>query len=755
MATIRNKEVLKETTSKHVRTSTSNTKKVRSDDDSSSFSFEDLNFKGFLREEKEALDAKDRATYRDFTACDVPKFTGDLNSIASTRDSAKIWWEGRMCEKCEDWVGLCTWKEFKEMFNAKYALVEEIDKIREEFHSLMQTNKTVNELWKKFNDMIPYCPEYIGNEKLKVDRFQRMPKDEVCEKNNEKKELKRKQEHWDASTKRARCNGTGDKLNECPKANARDARPLKAIKDEKEKVLKAKAHAYPMTANEAQLKPDVVTVYREVDIEIDDSVFKIDLISIMLGKFDIVIGMDLLGKYDATILCSQKFIRVINLSENEIIIYGDKRKGELVLCFVMKAKKYLLRGCYAFLAHVIDVSFKKNDINNVPVVNEFKDVFPEDFPGIPPDRQVEFRIDLTPGATPIAKTPYRLSPSEMKELMSQLKELLDKGFIRPSSSPWGAPILFVKKKDGSMWMCIDYHELNKVTVKNVYPLPIIDDLFDQLQGAKWFSKIDFRSGYHQLKVREENIPKTAFRIHYDHYEFVVMPFGLTNAPAIFMDLMNRVCRPMLDKSVIVFIDDILIYSKSKEEHKLQEVQFLGHVINSEGLKADSSNIEVVMKWQAPKSVSEIQSFLRPAGYYRRFIQDFSKIASSLTKLTKKNAHFVWGEEQEDAFNTLQKKLCEALILVLPEGTEDMVVYSEASYSGVGCILMQSGKVIAYASRQLKNHEENYPTRDLEFAAVVFALKIWRHYLYGVKFIIYTDHRSLQYPNDFYAYSKNR
>ncbi|GKE89317.1 putative reverse transcriptase domain-containing protein [Tanacetum coccineum] len=234
----------------------------------------------------------------------------------------------------------------------------------------------------------------------------------------------------------------------------------------------------------------------------------------------------------------------------------------------MKAKKYLSRSCHAFLVHVIDTSFEKNDIEKVPVVNEFKDVFPKYLSGIPPERQVEFRIDLILSATPIAKTPYRLASSEMKELMSQLKELLNKGFIRPSSSPWGAPIIFVKNKDGSMRMCIDYRDMNKVTVKNVYPLPRIDDLFDQLQGAKWFSKIVLRSGYHQLKVHEEDIPKAAFRTRHGHYEFVVMPFGLTNALVIFMDLMNRVCRPMLDKYVIVFIDDILIYSKSKEEHEV-------------------------------------------------------------------------------------------------------------------------------------------------------------------------------------------
>ncbi|GKB98892.1 putative reverse transcriptase domain-containing protein [Tanacetum coccineum] len=480
----------------------------------------------------------------------------------------------------------------------------------------------------------------------------------------------------------------------------------------------------------------VSKVYRDVEIEIEDSVFRIDLIPIILGALDIVIGMDWLDRYNANILCSQKLVRVVNLLGREIIIYGDKRKGKFKLCSMMKARKYLSRGCQAYMAHVIDTNF-------------VLDVFLEDLSGISPERQVEFRIDLIPGATPIAKTPYRLAPSEMKELMSQLQELLDKGFIRPSSSPWGAPILFVKKKDGSMRMCIDYRELNKVTVKNVYPLPRIDDLFDQLQGARWFSKIDLRSGYHQLKVQEEDIPKTAFRTRYGHYEFVVMPFGLTNAPAIFMDLMNRVCRPMLDKSVIVFIDDILVYSKSKKEHEahlrevletlrkerlyakfskcefwLQEIQFLGHVINSEGIKVDPVKIEAVMNWQTPKDVGEIQSFLGLAGYYRRFIQDFSKIASSLTKLTKKNTPFVWGEEQEEAFVTLRRKLCKTPILVLPDGTEDMVGYCDASYFGLDCVLMQRGKVIAYASRQLKKHERiSAHALELPLARWFFAMKI--------------------------------
>ncbi|KAI3825909.1 hypothetical protein L1987_07638 [Smallanthus sonchifolius] len=422
-----------------------------------------------------------------------------------------------------------------------------------------------------------------------------------------------------------------------------------------------------------------------------------------------------------------------------------------------------------FLAHVIQKEDKKRSVQDIPIIRDFPEVFPDDLPGLPPVRQVEFRIDLIPGANPVAKAPYRLAPSEMQELASQLQELADKGFIRPSHSPWGAPVLFVKKKDGSFRMCIDYRELNKLTIKNRYPLPRIDDLFDQLQGSTYFSKIDLRSGYHQLRVQEEDIPKTAFRTRYGHYEFMVMPFGLTNAPAVFMDLMNRMCKPYLDKFVIVFIDDILIYSKTKEDHEqhlrlildllkteqlyakfskcdfwLKEVQFLGHVVNEKGIHVDPAKIEAVKNWKAPKNPTEVRSFLGLAGYYRRFISNFYKIAVPLTALTQKGKPYEWGPKQEEAFQILKQKLCNAPILTLPEGEDDLVVYCDASNQGLGCVLMQRGKVIAYASRQLKIHEKNYTTHDLELGAVVFALKIWRHYLYGTKCVVFTDHKSLQH-----------
>ena len=236
----------------------------------------------------------------------------------------------------------------------------------------------------------------------------------------------------------------------------------------------------------------------------------------------------------------------------------------------LKARELLLQGCVGYLAHVVDTNrTETSGPGETRVVCDFADVFPDELSGLPPSCEIEFAIDLIPGSEPASKAPYRMAPAELKELKVQLQGLLDMGFIRPSHSPWGAPVLFVKKKEGSLRMCIDYRELNKLTVKNSYPLPRIDDLFDQLQGKTVFSKIDLRSGYHQLRIKNEDIPKTAFRTRYGHYEFMVMSFGLTNAPAAFMDLMNRVFKDYLDRFVIVFIDDILIYSSSEEEHEYQ------------------------------------------------------------------------------------------------------------------------------------------------------------------------------------------
>nr|XP_027121946.1 uncharacterized protein LOC113738868 [Coffea arabica] len=421
-----------------------------------------------------------------------------------------------------------------------------------------------------------------------------------------------------------------------------------------------------------------------------------NLISLAIKGYDVILGMDWLAKYDAQLDCKRKVV-------------------------------------------------------------EFR------IPG-----EATLRLDVR-GASPISKTPYRMAPAELKELKLQLQDLLERGFIRESGSPWGAPVLFVKKKDGTLRLCIDYRGLNNMTIKNKYPLPHIDELFDQLQGAVVFSKLDLRQGYYQLLIKQEDVPKTAFNSRYGHFEFAVMPFGLTNAPAAFMDLMHRVFKPYLDRFVVVFIDDILVYSKTREEHEqhlklvlqtlrdhqlyakfskcefwLEKISFLGHVISKEGITVDPAKVEAVAEWKRPENPTEIRSFLGLAGYYRRFIKDFSKLAGPLTDLTKKNGRFVWDTRCETSFQELKRRLTRAPVLALPNGKDSFTVYTDASKEGLGCVLMQNQNVIAFASRKLKTHEQNYPTHDLELAAVVFALKKWRHYLYGITFEVYSDHKSLKY-----------
>ncbi|KAL5572587.1 hypothetical protein UlMin_022184 [Ulmus minor] len=481
---------------------------------------------------------------------------------------------------------------------------------------------------------------------------------------------------------------------------------------------------------------------RAVPVVVSEREMSVDLVVLDMIDYDVILGMDFLSKYGATIDCKAKVVSFQPPGEEQFTFSGDKNSKQKMFVSAMKARKWLDSGCTGYLAAVVDTTKKaKVELNDVPVVNEFVDVFPEELPGMPPDREVTFEIEVLPGIAPISKAPYRMAPAELKELQTQLQELLEKGFIRPSHSPWGAPVLFVKKKDGTLRMCIDYRGLNKVTIKNKYPLPRIDDLFDQLKGAVVFSKIDLRSGYHQLRIKESNIPKSAFCTRYGHYEFLVMPFGLTNAPATFMDLMNRMFKVYLDKFVIVFIDDILIYSRSQEEHAehlrmvlrtlvehrlyakfskcafwLQSVQFLGHVISKDGLSVDPAKIEAVSEWAAPTSVTEIRSFLGLAGYYRRFVEGFSTLAAPLTALTKKDRKFEWSDKCEQSFQELKRRLTSAPILVLPIDDAYFTVYCDASKIGLGTVLMQNEKVIAYASRQLKIHEKNYPTHDLELAA---------------------------------------
>ncbi|RVW67492.1 Transposon Ty3-I Gag-Pol polyprotein [Vitis vinifera] len=694
---------------------------------------------------------------------------------------ADHWW--RMTRRLLEDQGPITWRQFREAFYKKYFP----DSVRRqkvgEFIRLEQGDMTVAQYEAKFTELSRFSPQLIATEEEKALKFQDGLKPYLKNKISILK-LGVYSENLDGACptcgkkhggrpcyrETGACFGCGKQghlIRDCPENRKFiTGKPKEENKEDKQKP-KAQGRVFAMTHRDAQATSDVVTVsfagllglpVASMDFDlivatpVGDSVvasrmlrncivmigyreMPVDLVLLDLQDFDVILGMDWLASYHASVDCFEKRVT--------FSIPGQPK--------------------FSFEGKHVDRPL------HIPIVREYPDVFPEDLPGLPPEREVEFTIDLVPGTGPMSKAPYRMAPVELKELKVQLQELLDKGFIRPSVSPWGAPVLFVKKKDGSMRLCIDYRELNKVTVRNKYPLPRIDDLFDQLQGACVFSKIDLRSGYHQLRVRGEDVPKTAFRTRYGHYEFLVMPFGLTNAPAAFMDLMNRVFKPYLDQFVVVFIDDILVYSRSREEHEghlsivlqtlrdkqlyaklkkcefwLDRISFLGHVVSNDGISVDPGKVDAVANWRRPSTVTEIRSFLGLAGYYRRFIEGFSKIALPLTKLTQKGVKFEWSDDCECSFQELKNRLVSAPILTIPSGSGGFVVYSDASHQGLGCVLMQHGRVVAYASRQLKPYERNYPTHDLELAAVVFALKIWRHFLFGETCEIFTDHKSLKY-----------
>jgi hypothetical protein len=349
-----------------------------------------------------------------------------------------------------------------------------------------------------------------------------------------------------------------------------------------------------------------------------------NLIVLESKGIDMILGMDWLNKHKGMINCAKKAVRLKTSSGKEMeyvtenLVTDNATSNQVVL-------------------NQLDAA----STMDVRTVSEFPDVFLEELPGMLPDREIKFVIELVPGTAPIFKRPYRMATNHLAELKEQLQELLDKGYIRSSASPWGAPVIFVPKKDGTQIMCVDYLSLNEVTIKNMYPLPRIDDLFDQLKGACVFSKIDLRSGYHQLKIRPTDIPKTAFITRYGLYEYTVISFGLTNAPAYFMYLMNKVFMKYLDKFVVMFIDDILIFSKNEEEHDehlhlvlqklrenqlyaklskckfwLKKVSFLGHIISEGGISMHPSKVKGVLSWNTPQNVSDIRSFLGLAGYYR-------------------------------------------------------------------------------------------------------------------------------------------
>ncbi|XP_027169401.1 uncharacterized protein LOC113769125 [Coffea eugenioides] len=360
-------------------------------------------------------------------------------------------------------------------------------------------------------------------------------------------------------------------------------------------------------------------VYKECEFWVGERKMLVDLVSLDLKGYDVIIGMDFLSYHHAKLDCRAKVVKFCIPGEATLKLVIRGRLASSALISGIRARKMLHKGAQGFLAFLINAPSDQVKLEDVPIVRDFPDVFPEELTSLPPEREIEFKIDLVPEVASISKTPYRMAPAKLKELKIQLQDLLERGFIKESDSPWGAPVLFVKKKDGSLRLCIDYRGLNEVTIKNKYHLPLIDGLFDQLQGSVVYSKLDLRQGYYQLRIKKEDIPKTAFNSRYEHFEFAVMPFGLTNAPAAFMDLMQRIFKQYLDQFVVVFIDDILVYSKTREDHAkhleivlqvlrehklyakfskcefwLEEISFLGHRISKNGIAVDPTKVEAVI-----------------------------------------------------------------------------------------------------------------------------------------------------------------
>ena len=502
---------------------------------------------------------------------------------------------------------------------------------------------------------------------------------------------------------------------------------------------------------------------------------------LLSGSFDLVLGMPWLKALNPDIDWEKGVVELTHKGRKHVLrpplTDGGHKDCDGLTLNATQLKRAVKKGAslYAVVLRAQDEAVEGGQSPQIKsLLEEFSDVFQELPDGLPPKRAVEHTIPLKPGAVPSSRPVYRMSEAELKELKSQLDTLIAKGFIQPSTSPYGAPILFVKKKDGTMRMCVDYRALNQSTVKNSYALPRIDELLDRLHGANVISNLDLQSGYHQIRVAEEDTFKTAFRTRYGHYEFLVLPFGLTSAPATFQRLMNDIFREHLDSFVLVYLDDILVFSKDEQEHEMHlrkvfellrkhqlfvkrskcsfaqtSLPFLGHLVGKDGIKVDPAKVTSVKDWPTPANAHDVRCFLGLANYYRRFVKSFSHIASPLTNLLAKKVPFTWEGPQQTAFEKLKQALISAPILSAPDFSspfEITTVSADASDFAIGAVLTQGEKgnlrTIAYLSRKLAPAEMNYPVHERELLAIVYALKAWRHYLMGRPFKICTDHHSL-------------
>lgn len=531
----------------------------------------------------------------------------------------------------------------------------------------------------------------------------------------------------------------------------------------------------------------------------------IDLDIVGLRKFDIILGKTWLSQWNPEINWKDNTIKIRTGSQTALLkavaIDEEKEERYRKLVQVISCKKLKRTLCKdpgsvgnTAIIFVQEVRNQAKDPNCqtdkgqefpndleqgwVQKIKElpekFKDVCVNDLPkGLPPTRKISHRICLTPGAEVPSRPPFRLSAKENDEVHKIIKEYLEAGIIRPSCSPGGAPVLLVRKKDGTLRMCVDYRALNKVTIKNNYPLPLIEDLLDCLGPARYFTKIDLKSGYHQVQVAEEDVYKTAFRTRFGQYEFLVVPFGLTGAPGTFMALMNDTFREELLKYVVVFLDDILVFSKTAEEHyqhvklvldKLhkdkwyinykkcswaeKEVEYLGFQVGNGKIAPLQDKVHKIKEWPTPRKERDIQCFMGLANYYRKFIKHFARRAAPLTNLLKKEQQFAWTDECERSFNDIKEALINSPVLQLPNAEKRFFVTTDASDQAVGAILEQEGDKglhpVAYDSRKLSKEEQRYPTHEKELLGIIQALKTWRHQLLGKKFTVATDHQPLKW-----------
>lgn len=515
-----------------------------------------------------------------------------------------------------------------------------------------------------------------------------------------------------------------------------------------------------------------------MEIELEGIKLFVDTLLFDLEGIDVVLGMSWLATLGEMVVDWGKQTMRFQHNKEWVMVQGQSTKHTAQIAlqsFVGNTRKWVEEWFFASeLVPQNRVAQTTEMTSLTPIQKQQLDYLLEQFAeifttpvGLPPRRQIEHRINLLEGQGPVNVRPYRYSHHHKDEIEKQTKELLQAGLVRHSQSAFSSPVILVKKKDGSWRMCVDYRALNKATVLDKFPIPVIDELLDELHGAMYFSKLDLRSGYHQVLVRGEDVHKTAFRTHEGHYEYLVMPFGLMNAPSTFQSLMNEVFRAMLRRFVLVFFDDILVYSHDWPSH-LQHlstvlrilrdqklvvnrkkcafaqcsIEYLGHVVSQQGVTMDPAKIASIINWPTPKNVKGVRGFLGLTGYYRKFVKDYGRIARPLTELTKKDG-FTWNPRSQLAFDTLKIKMTTAPVLALPDFSQPFIIESDASGCGVGAILMQNSRPVAFFSKALSERNQTKSAYEKELMAIVLAVQHWRPYLLGRQFIVYTDQKSLR------------